>query len=314
MDHVAVNASGTMVSVLVSSKEHAAEGKMFVYCSETNSTVVYDFAKVWASGVGGVGGDEGGKQQRTRGMLEGIGSPVVRQVLVTQPRNRIGFIIPLHAAHMPPSLHTHTPSPPAHPAQDGRTPQAMMWDVVESKLLAVQTLVGGEGRGEWGVCDIHAVHPPAVHPPPPLCTPMQSQQRDELDEATATGQYITEVALLFVSPDHGVLMQEYQSISATGERRVCVCRGVLMQERVSERANQAASVAPRADLPSLFPPPSVPAPPPAPLLRCQGVCRAAGAAPHPEQADNGHAAERQNDVQPCGAGGDAGLCGHGGQR
>ena len=150
VDHVAVNASGTMVSVLVSSKEHAAEGKMFVYCSETNSTVVYDFAKVWASGVGGVGGDEGGKQQRTRGMLEGIGSPVVRQVLVTQPRNRIGFIIPLHAAHMPPSLHTHTPSPPAHPAQDGRTPQAMMWDVVESKLLAVQTLVGGGGKGRGG--------------------------------------------------------------------------------------------------------------------------------------------------------------------
>ena len=43
---MAVNANGTMVSVLVSSKEHAAEGKMFVYCSETNSTVMFDFGKV----------------------------------------------------------------------------------------------------------------------------------------------------------------------------------------------------------------------------------------------------------------------------
>eukprot|EP00955_Chlamydomonas_euryale_P083050 363793-Chlamydomonas_euryale.AAC.10 len=41
---VACNASGTMVSVLVSSKEKSADTKMFVFCSETNSTVVYDFA------------------------------------------------------------------------------------------------------------------------------------------------------------------------------------------------------------------------------------------------------------------------------
>lgn len=34
-----------MVSVLVSSKEHATEGKMFVYCSESNSTVMFDFEK-----------------------------------------------------------------------------------------------------------------------------------------------------------------------------------------------------------------------------------------------------------------------------
>ena len=46
VDQVAVNANGTMVSVLVSSKEHATEGKMFVYCSETNATVMFDFGKV----------------------------------------------------------------------------------------------------------------------------------------------------------------------------------------------------------------------------------------------------------------------------
>ena len=92
----------------------------------------------------------------------------------------------------------------------------------------------------------------------PPYLPMQSQQRDELDEATATGQYITEVALLFVSPDHGVLMQEYQSISATGESKGGG-RGMLVQERVSERVNQAAGAAPRADLPSLTPSPSAPA-------------------------------------------------------
>ena len=45
VDQVAVNANGTMVSVLVSSKEHATEGKMFVYCSESNSTVMFDFEK-----------------------------------------------------------------------------------------------------------------------------------------------------------------------------------------------------------------------------------------------------------------------------
>ncbi|GAX73042.1 hypothetical protein CEUSTIGMA_g494.t1 [Chlamydomonas eustigma] len=114
VDQMAVNATGTMVSVLVSSKDHLSDGKMFVYCSETNSTVMYDFTK------------------------------------------------------------------------DGRIPQAMMWDVSESKLLSVQTL---------------------------------SQERDELlDIPSASGKHVTEVALMFVSPDHGVLMQEYQNISETGAK------------------------------------------------------------------------------------------------
>ncbi len=34
-----------MVSVLVSSKDHSADLKMFVYCSENNSIVMYDFEK-----------------------------------------------------------------------------------------------------------------------------------------------------------------------------------------------------------------------------------------------------------------------------
>lgn len=115
VDQVAVNANGTMVSVLVSSKEHASEPKMFVYCSETNATVMYDFGK------------------------------------------------------------------------DSRIPQTMVWDVAESKLLAVQTL---------------------------------ANQRDDMDapDGPPSGQLITEVALMFVSPDHGVLMQEYQNISAIGAK------------------------------------------------------------------------------------------------
>lgn len=70
--------------------------------------------------------------------------------------------------------------------KDGRLPQTMLWDAQESKLLAVQTLV---------------------------------QQTDELlDMPSATGAYSTEVALMFVSPDHGVLMQEYQSLAGTGAK------------------------------------------------------------------------------------------------
>lgn len=108
VDQMAVNASGTMVSVLCSSKERLRESKMFVYCSENNSIQSYDF------------GDDG-----------------------------------------------------------GRVPQSMLWDVVEGKLLAVQVL---------------------------------AQESDVLmtDPGSASGQTVTQVALLFVSPDHGVLMQEYQ--------------------------------------------------------------------------------------------------------
>ena len=63
------------------------------------------------------------------------------------------------------------------------------------------------------------VRPPLkhVHLNTPPTLPFQAQQRDELlDIPSASGQYITEVALMFVSPDHGVLMQEYQGISSTG--------------------------------------------------------------------------------------------------
>ena len=82
------------------------------------------------------------------------------------------------------------------------------------------------------ICDISANKPPRDHPIRPdilspasasflnvSLAPRQSQQCDEvLDVPSATGQYITEVALMFVSPDHGVLIQEYQGITATGER------------------------------------------------------------------------------------------------
>ena len=107
VDQMAVNSTGTMVSVLCSSKEKLRETRMFVYCSENNSIQSYDF------------NDDA-----------------------------------------------------------GRVPQSMLWDVVESKLLAVQVL---------------------------------AHESDLLDsDPTSGGQTVTQVALLFVSPDHGVLMQEYQ--------------------------------------------------------------------------------------------------------
>lgn len=114
VDQMAVNASGTMVSVLCSSKEKLRETKMFVYCSENNSIQSYDF------------GDDG-----------------------------------------------------------SRVPQSMLWDVVESKLLAVQVL---------------------------------AQESDMMDLPGSSGGQVTQVALLFVSPDHGVLMQEYQEISGSGAK------------------------------------------------------------------------------------------------
>ncbi|KAG1665494.1 hypothetical protein FOA52_009755 [Chlamydomonas sp. UWO 241] len=118
VDQVACNASGSMVSVLCSSKETATEPKMFVFCSETNATVMYDFAT------------------------------------------------------------------------DGRQPQRMVWDVVEPKLLAVQVL---------------------------------NQQADDLMDIASSGGAAPggspiEVALMFVSPDHGVLIQEYQSLAPSGAR------------------------------------------------------------------------------------------------
>ncbi|KAJ9518249.1 hypothetical protein QJQ45_010275 [Haematococcus lacustris] len=60
----------------------------------------------------------------------------------------------------------------------------MAWDSVESKVLAVQTLAvsrpGEDMLGSEGV--------------------------------------VAEVALLFVSPDHGVLLQEYQPLDGTGAK------------------------------------------------------------------------------------------------
>mmetsp|Transcript_30722 Transcript_30722/g.68056 ORF Transcript_30722/g.68056 Transcript_30722/m.68056 type:complete len:1411 (+) Transcript_30722:34-4266(+) len=112
IDQIRVNATGTMVSALVSSKDKSREHKMFVYCSENNSTLMYDFAK------------------------------------------------------------------------DNRTPQVMAWDVVEGKLLSVQTL---------------------------------AQARDDLLDVPSSG-HTTEVGLMFVSPEHGVLMQEYQDIDKTGAK------------------------------------------------------------------------------------------------
>lgn len=48
VDQVAVNTAGNMVSVLVSSKEHATEPKMFVYCSEVRAMVCVQ----WMPGQG----------------------------------------------------------------------------------------------------------------------------------------------------------------------------------------------------------------------------------------------------------------------
>jgi len=69
-------------------------------------------------------------------------------------------------------------------AQDGREPQFMAWDTVESKVLAVQTV---------------------------------AVQRNS-DDVLAADTVATEVALLFVSPDHGVLLQEYQAVDGTGAK------------------------------------------------------------------------------------------------
>ncbi len=46
-----VNSSGTMVAALVSSVEKSREQLMFVFCSENNSQLVYDFGKVGGAPV-----------------------------------------------------------------------------------------------------------------------------------------------------------------------------------------------------------------------------------------------------------------------
>lgn len=74
--------------------------------------------------------------------------------------------------------------------QDGRQPQFMAWDTIESKVLAVQTLAVTRAA----------------------------------DDVLGADSVTTEVALMFVSPDHGVLLQEYQPLDGTGacgDTRTC---------------------------------------------------------------------------------------------
>lgn len=52
VDQVAVNTAGNMVSVLVSSKEHATEPKMFVYCSEVWAVGCVQWVPGRGSGLG----------------------------------------------------------------------------------------------------------------------------------------------------------------------------------------------------------------------------------------------------------------------
>lgn len=52
VDQVAVNTAGNMVSVLVSSKEHATEPKMFVYCSEVRVIECVQCGPGQGSGLG----------------------------------------------------------------------------------------------------------------------------------------------------------------------------------------------------------------------------------------------------------------------
>jgi len=50
---------------------------------------------------------------------------------------------------------------------------------------------------------------------------LQHVQRS--DDVLSDEQVANEVALLFVSPEHGVLLQEYQSIDAAGASLAGVC-------------------------------------------------------------------------------------------
>eukprot|EP00798_Chlamydomonas_sp_ICE-L_P030874 gene30874-35918_t len=118
IDQIKVNASGTMVSALVSSKDHSREQKMFVFCSETNNVVVYDFAK------------------------------------------------------------------------DHKVPQLMAWDVAEPRLLGIQT----------------------------LALNLDNQLDLGASLKTSTKGPGFEVAMVFVSGEHGVLMQEYQDMDSTGAK------------------------------------------------------------------------------------------------
>lgn len=48
-----------------------------------------------------------------------------------------------------------------------------------------------------------------------LCFALQQAQRDDLLDSD-NGHLINDVALMFVSPDHGILLQEYQEIDSAG--------------------------------------------------------------------------------------------------
>jgi len=64
---------------------------------------------------------------------------------------------------------------------------------------------------------------------------MQSVQRS--DDVLSDEQMANEVALVFVSPEHGILMQEYQSLDAAGG--VCVFVFLCTRERVCGYAQLA---------------------------------------------------------------------------
>ncbi|KAF5825475.1 hypothetical protein DUNSADRAFT_9541, partial [Dunaliella salina] len=66
---------------------------------------------------------------------------------------------------------------------------------------------------------------------------MQNVQRNE--DLLSDDQVANEVALVFVSPEHGVLMQEYQSIDAAGAKSfIAIQAPNLILNKSSQRQAQ----------------------------------------------------------------------------
>ncbi len=127
VDVMRVNSSGNMVAVLCSSKERSREPRLYVHCFENQTTLVYDFEKVR-------------ERARVRAAGHMCASPAWRR------RDALGAGDTRGAEAVPAQAALdHCPWPSAAlvlcATQENRLPQGIAWDLVESKVLAVQTLV-----------------------------------------------------------------------------------------------------------------------------------------------------------------------------